>query len=113
MVIDLPITKSSKDRHQLIWKTSKDSAYLELLPGSSIFVKFQAHATGSFSGKMYVDAVVDFEKSLQIYSWPTAPVTLTTIYSIKATDADGQVIAVLEVLVESKNGEITNWTIGS
>lgn len=99
----------SADRDRLTW----NNLDIGLGSGEQMVVKFKSRSkVGTTpSGVLYVDAVASFGGgSLEVYSWPTASVTIRTDYHIVVTDADGLVI-VLDVVVVAEDGEITLWSI--
>jgi uncharacterized repeat protein (TIGR01451 family) len=99
------------DRQRVTWKFNPD---VELSPGESQSLIFTTTASLT-RGNYWSDLLVDFAGgtfSEDRYSWPTALISVRDVYTVTATDNQGneQVIAA-EVWLGDENGSIATWTL--
>lgn len=99
------------DRQRVTWKFNPD---IELSTGESQSLIFTTTASLT-RGDYWSDLLVDFAGgtfSKDRYSWPTALISVRDVYTVTATDNQGneQVIAA-EVWLGDENGSIATWAL--
>ena len=102
---------SQVDRQRITWKFNPE---IPLQSGTSKTLKFSTTASIT-RGNYWSDLLVDFgggSFSEDRYTWPTALISVKDVYTVTATDDEGnnQVIA-LQVWVGDENGVIATWNL--
>ena len=98
------------NRQQVTWRFNPA---IPLASGTSQTLKFKTEAVNG-QGVYWADLLVDFDGSFpeQVYTWPTAVVSIKDVYDVTATDEDGNEIVIdLQVWLQGENGLVATWII--
>ena len=99
------------NRERVTWNFNPD---VSLASGTSKSLIYTATATIT-QGNYWSDVLADFgggDFPEDIYTWPTALVSVKDIYDVQATDSSGnQIVIALQVWVGDLNGVINTWDL--
>ena len=99
------------NRERVTWNFNPD---VSVPSGTSKTLSFSATAVIT-QGNYWSDALFDFaggDFPGDVYTWPTALITVIDVFDVQAVDADGnQTVINLQVWVGDQNGVIDTWNL--